>query len=302
MLSRQKVLLALSLATMAIAPALAGPNGATVINGNATIQGQGTSSVTINQTSQNAIINFQTFNISTNESVKILMPNSNSTELDRVIGNLGPSLINGSLTSNGRVFLVNPDGILFGPGAQINVGSLLATTSDISNANFMAGRYNFNIPGNPSASIVNQGTITAQTGGFAALVAPGVRNTGTITAWLGRVGLVSANTFALALYGAHIIQLDVNDSIAAPVLDVSPGKPLKSLVSNEGTLKASGGRVELSAAAAGQGVDSLVNKFGVIAGNSIGSRNGMIVLSAATASGKPAGAPAQTVRVRSEER
>jgi filamentous hemagglutinin family protein len=297
MLSRQKVLLALSLATMAIAPALAGPNGATVINGNATIQGQGTSSVTINQTSQNAIINFQTFNISTNESVKILMPNSNSTELDRVIGNLGPSLINGSLTSNGRVFLVNPDGILFGPGAQINVGSLLATTSDISNANFMAGRYNFNIPGNPSASIVNQGTITAQTGGFAALVAPGVRNTGTITAWLGRVGLVSANTFALDLYGDHLIQLDVNDSIAAQVIDVSTGKPLKSLVSNEGTLKASGGRVELSAAAARQVVDSVINNSGVIEANSIGSRNGMIVLSAATASGKPAGAPAQTVRV-----
>src|SRR5690349_17970523 len=172
MLSRQKILLALALGPLAIAPALAGPNNGTVVNGNATIQGQGTRSVVINQTSQNAIINWQTFDIGRGESVKILMPNSNSTELDRVTGNLGPSQILGSLTSNGRVFLVNPDGILFGPGAQINVGSLLATTSDISNANFMAGRYNFNIPGNPSASIVNQGTITAQTGGFDALVAP----------------------------------------------------------------------------------------------------------------------------------
>src|SRR5579864_6593620 len=121
MLSRQKVLLALSLATMAIAPALAGPNGATVVNGNATIQGQGTNSVTINQTTQNAIINFKTFNIGKGETVQILMPNSTSAELDRVTGNLGPSLIDGSLTSNGRVFLVNANGILFSQGAQINV-------------------------------------------------------------------------------------------------------------------------------------------------------------------------------------
>lgn len=297
MLSRQNILLAFALGPLAVTSAFAGPTGGTVTGGSATIGGQGTSSVVINQTSQNAIINWQSFNIGNGESVQILMPNSNSAELERVTGNLGPSQILGSLTSNGRVFLVNPDGILFGPGANVNVGSLLATTSDISNANFMAGRYNFNIRGNPSASIVNQGTITARAGGFAALVAPGVRNTGTITAWLGRVGLASANTFSLDLYGDHLIQLNVDDSIAAQVIDVSTGKPLKSLVSNEGTLKASGGRVELSAVAARQVVDSVINNSGVIEANSIGSHNGMIVLSAATASGKPAGAPAQTVKI-----
>ena len=75
----------------------------------------------------------------------------------------------------------------------------------------MAGRYNFAIPGNPYASIVNEGTITAQTGGFAALVAPGVRNTGTITATLGQVGLASANAFALDFYGDSLITLGVGD-------------------------------------------------------------------------------------------
>src|SRR5581483_1087352 len=294
---REKILIALTLAPIAIAPALAGPNNGTVVNGNVTIQGQGTNAVTINQSSQNAIINWQTFNIGKGESVQILMPNASSSELDRVIGNFGPSQINGSLSSNGRVFLINPNGILFGHGAQVNVNSLLATTHDIANADFMAGRYNFNVPGNPWASVVNQGTITAQMGGFAALVAPGVRNSGTISAWLGRVGLASANSFALDLYGDHLIQLNVNDSIASQVIDVSTGKPLKSLVSNEGTLKANGGRVELTAVAARRVVDSVINNSGIIEANNVGTQNGMIVLSAATDTHQRHGAPPQTIKI-----
>jgi filamentous hemagglutinin family protein len=285
------------LLTLTVTAALAGPNGANVAAGSATVQGQGTANVVVNQSSQNAIINWQTFNIGAGESTNILMPNASSTELDRVTGGLGPSQLFGSLSSNGKVFLVNPDGILFGPGSRINVGGLLATTSDIANGDFMAGRYNFNIPGNPSASIVNQGMITARTGGFAALVAPGVRNTGTITAWLGRIGLTSANAFALDLYGDRLIQLSVNDSIASQVVDVATGQPLKSLVSNAGKLKANGGTVQLTAVAARRVVDSVINNSGVIEANSVGTHNGMIVLAAATTAGKPAGAPTQTVKV-----
>jgi filamentous hemagglutinin family protein len=291
------VLTASVLAPFTLAPALAGPNGSTLIAGSATVQGQGTANVVINQSSQNAIINWKKFNIGAGESTKILMPNASSTELDRVTGGLGPSQILGSLSSNGKVFLVNPDGVLFGPDARINVGSLLTTTSDISNSDFMAGRYNFNIPGSPSASIVNQGMITAQTGGFAALVAPGIRNTGTITAWLGRVGLTSANTFALDFYGDRLIQLDVDDSIASQVIDVTTGKPLKSLISNEGKLEANGGTIELTAVAARRIVDTVINNDGVIEANSVGVHDGMIVLGAATSAGQPADAPTQTVRV-----
>jgi filamentous hemagglutinin family protein len=282
---------------LTLASAIAGPNGATVAAGSATVQGQGTASVVVNQTSQSAIINWQTFNIGTGETTKIVMPGANSTELDRVTGAQGPSQIFGSLSSNGQVFLVNPDGILFGKGSQINVGGLLATTNDIANRDFMARRYNFFIPGNPNASIVNEGHITAQTGGFAALVAPGVRNTGTITATLGKIGLASANSFALDFYGDRLIQLNVNDSIAGSVIDVSTGQPLKSLVSNEGTLKANGGRVELTAVAARQVVDSVINNSGVVEANTIGTHNGMIVLEGATGESKPASAPTQTVKV-----
>ncbi len=291
------VLTATALLPLAVASALAGPNGANVVGGAATVQGQGTANVVVNQTSQNAIINWQTFNIGSGETTKILMPNSNSAQLDRVTGGLGPSQILGTLSSNGKVFLVNPDGILFGMGARINVGSLLATTSDIANKDFMAGNYKFAIPGNPNASIVNMGRITAQTGGFAALVAPGVRNTGTITAKLGKLTLASGNVFTLDMYGDNLITLGVTDSISSQVVDVSTGQPLKSLISNEGKLKANGGTVTLTAAAARAVVNSVINNTGVIEANSIGSRNGMIVLGAATATGKPAGAPTQTVKL-----
>src|SRR5438105_3061185 len=279
-------------------PAAAGPEGGTVVGGAATIQGQGGPAVVVNQSSNSAIINWHTFNIGARESVRFNQPGSSSVVLNRATGGLGPSEILGTLTANGRVFLINRDGILFGPSSVVNTAGFLATTHDIRNADFMAGRYNFNIPGRPDASIVNQGRITATSGGFAALVAPSVRNSGTITATLGTVALASSGTgFTVDLYGDKLITLAVNDQVASKVIDVATGRPLKSLVSNDGKIRANGGRVELTAAAARAVVDSVINTSGVIKANSIGRHNGMIVLSAATSASKPAGAPAQTIKI-----
>src|SRR5215204_1411655 len=286
-----------ALLTLGSGAGVAGPDGAVVVGGAAAVQGQGTSSVTVNQTTNAAIINWNTFNIGTGEKTQFVQPNSSSVVLNRVTGGLGPSSIDGTLSANGKVFLVNRDGMLFGPNAVINTAGFVGTTHDIKNEDFMAGRYNFHIPGRPDASIVNQGSITASSGGFAALVAPGVRNTGTITATLGTVSLASGNMFTLDLYGDKLIQLGLGDEIASQVRDVSTGQPLKSLVSNEGKLKANGGRVELTAAAARHVVDSVINNKGVIEANSIGRRNGMIVLGGATGSSKSAGAPKQTVKI-----
>jgi Subtilase family len=126
-----------------------------------------------------------------------------------------------------------------------------------------------------------------------------VRNSGTITATLGTVALASGNSFTLDMYGDKLITLAVGDSIANKVIDVATGRPLKSLVSNtkSGTLSANGGRVELTAAAARAVVDSVINTKGVIRADSIGRHNGMIVLNAATGGSKPAGAPAQTIKL-----
>ncbi len=283
-----------------VAAALANPQGGQVVGGGGQIQGQGTANVTVTQSTDKAIINWHTFNIGAGETTRFVQPSASSVVLNRVTGGLGPSSIYGSLLANGRVFLVNPDGILIGRDAVIDTAGFLATTSDIGNDDFMAGRYQFYVPGANGASIVNMGTITSQTGGFAALVAPGVRNAGTITARLGRVGLASANTFALDFYGDGLIKLQLDDSVAAQVRDVSTGQPLNALVKNEGTIRAAGGRVELTAVAARTLVDSVINNTGTIEANTVGLRNGMIVLGAATAAAKPADTPVQTVRVSGE--
>ena len=277
----------LLLATSALVPlgltaALANPLGGTVVGGGATISGGGTSNVIVNQHTDRAIINWQTFNIGSGDSVRFNQPGSGSIALNRVTGGMGPSSINGVLDANGRVFLVNPDGLLIGRGASINTAGFLATTSDISNESFMAGRYQFNIAGRPDASIVNLGTINSHSHGFAALVAPGVRNSGTITARFGTIGLASANTFSLDFYGDELIKLSPGDAISSTVRDVETGLPLNALVKNEGLLRANGGRVELTAAAARTVVDSVINNTGVIEARSVGHRNGKIVLGGAT--------------------
>src|SRR4051794_28332244 len=293
---RLRNLLLTATALMPIAPALAGPNGGVVVGGSAQINHQGTANVTINQFSDKAIINWNLFNIGVGEKTTFIQPSANAIALNRIIGKQGPSEILGTLDANGKVFVVNPDGIIFGAGAVITTAGFLATTSDIRNQDFMAGRFNFNIPGRPDASIVNMGTITATNGGFAALVAPGVRNTGTITAALGTIGLAAGNTFSLDFYGDKLITLGVGDQIAGQVRDVATGQTLRALVTNEGKLKANGGRVELTAAAARQVVDAVINTSGVIEANSVGTKGGMIVLGAATA-GTKGDAPAQRVRV-----
>jgi filamentous hemagglutinin family protein len=280
-----------------LAAALANPLGGQVVGGSASIGGTGTSTVTVTQSSQNAVINWQSFNIGAGEITRFVQPNSSATMLNRVTGDPNPSQILGTLQGNGRVFVINPNGVLIGAGAVVNTAGFLATTHDISNSDFMAGRYNFNIPGNPTASVVNLGSITATNSGFAALVAPGVRNSGTITATFGKIGLASANGFSLDLYGDKLITIGVSDSIAAAVKDVATGQTLKSLVQNDGTLKANGGVVQLSAVTARTMVDSVINTSGVIEARSIGTRNGKIVLGGPVASTKVAGAPTQTVKV-----
>ena len=288
---RRTLVGALSL-TQVILPfqvARGGPLGGQVTAGSATIQGQGTSNTVVNQASPSAIINWNTFNLGTSDALRFLQPGTSSVVLNRVTGNLGPSQILGTITANGRVFVVNPDGFLFGSTATINTGSFLATTHDIADQNFMSGKYLFNIPGNPSASIQNSGTITAGSGGFAALVAPSVRNDGVITANLGAVALGGAGKgFTLDLYGDSLIKLYAGDTVTG-----ANG----SVITNTGKLQADGGTVLLTAAAAQKVLNSVINTSGVAQANSVGLQNGKIVFGAQTAKTKPAGSPTQTVAI-----
>ena len=173
--------------------AFANPNGPQVVNGNVSFNTQGNTLTITN--SPNSIINWQGFSIGINELTRFIQQSGNSAILNRVIGQ-DPSAILGALQSNGRVFLINPNGILFGAGARIDVNGLIASTLNLSNQDFLAGRYNFTA-GLTAGSIENQGTITTPTGGRVYLIAPDIKNTGIINSPKGEVILAAGRSVQL---------------------------------------------------------------------------------------------------------
>src|ERR1700730_7297647 len=138
------------------------PSGFSVAGGAGTVSVPNPTTRVIHQTTDKAIFNWSSFSISSGAGVAFQQPGSGSIALNRVRGR-GASQIDGSLTANGQVWLVNPNGVFFGAGSQINVGGLLATTADIRNQDFLAGNYSFS--GATGAAIVNRGEIRTASGG-----------------------------------------------------------------------------------------------------------------------------------------
>ncbi|PJC95336.1 hypothetical protein GQ37_028080, partial [Janthinobacterium sp. BJB1] len=241
--------------------ALAGPAGGTLVAGQATINGAPGATV-IRQGSQNAVINWASFNIGKGESVQFQQPNSNAVALNRVLGGDGTTIL-GNLSANGKVFIVNPNGILFGQGASVNTAGLVASTLDVSNADFMAGKYQFS--GNGTGKVLNQGSISAP-GGYVALLGAHVTNEGTITARLGSVALAAGKAITLDVAGDGLLNVAVNTGAVG------------ALVSNGGLIQADGGSVVLTAKAAGDLLKTAVNNTGVIEAHTIATRGGTIKL------------------------
>jgi filamentous hemagglutinin family protein len=239
----------------------ANPTGGTVSAGAASIAG-GAGKMTIKQTSQNVAINWQGFSIGTGEAVRFAQPNSSSVALNRVLGP-NPSNILGSLSANGKVFLVNPNGILFGKGASVNVGGLVASTRGITDSDFMAGKYNFTGTGN--GAVINQGSINAD-GGYVALLGANVSNEGVITAKLGTVALAAGKAMTLDVAGDGLLNVAVNQGA------------VNALAANGGLIQADGGQVLLTAKSAGNLLQSAVNNTGVIQAQTIENHNGTIRL------------------------
>jgi filamentous hemagglutinin family protein len=221
------------------------PTGGNVVAGSATISQAG-SALNITQASDKAAINWQSFSIGQGNSVNFVQPSATSVALNRVLGN-DVSVIQGAINANGQVFLVNQNGVLFTPTAQVNVGGIVASTQNISTADFMAGKYEFS--GNSTATVENQGSITAANGGVVALVAAKVINSGTITAPQGTVGLAAGNTVLLDLGGPVKIQ-------------VTEGA-LNAAIEQSGGIRADGGTIYLTAKAAGNLAASVINHSGV---------------------------------------
>lgn len=254
------------------------PQGGTVVGGDVTIGQSAPDTLNVVQGSNSAIVNWQSFNVGSGNTVNFQQPGSSSVILNRVVGN-DPSAIFGTITANGTVMLVNPNGVVFGKGSRVDVGGLVATTANIRDADFMSGNYNFDIASaNPSASIVNAGDISIRDAGLAALVAPNVQNAGVIHARLGKVSLGGAKTFSLDFHGDGLLSFGVgSDVVTTPV--GADGNPVDALVSNSGSILADGGVVSISARAVKDVIDNVINTSGVIQANSVSSANGRIILS-----------------------
>lgn len=256
--------------------ALANPQGGTVTEGSATIQQSG-NRVDVHQATDRAVIDWRSFSIAPGEITQFHQPSASSIALNRVTG-ADPSHIFGTLRANGRVFLINPNGIMFGAGSRVDVSGLVATTSNIRNEDFMAGRMEFSIPSlNPQASVVNEGDISIADAGYAALVAPHVRNSGVINARLGRVTLGAADAFAIDLYGDDLVTFRVG--VGRTPVDAD-GNPVDSLVDNQGSILAGGGIVRLATQNVEAVVRNVINTDGVIYANTFERRGGKIILGA----------------------
>ena len=234
---------AAGLAIASAQAAYANPSGGQVVAGQATINGQGTDRVRIDQSSDRVVINWDNFSIGLGQGVDFRQPNARSVALNRVTG---PEIsqILGELTANGQVYLINGNGIVFGKDARVDVAGLVATSADIGNEAFMAGgALRFGTPGRSGAKILNHGSITVRDAGIAAFVAPQVANDGIITAHMGRIAFGGAQAFTLDLHGDNLIRFQVGDAVTR--LDDKG-----ALVGIDGVVDARGGSVLITASAA----------------------------------------------------
>ena len=255
-------------------PSLANPTGAQVVSGSVNVKSPSAGQMNITQGTSSAIVNWNSFSIGANEAVRIAQPSATSTLLNRVMGN-DPSVIAGRLQANGKVFLVNPAGVIFAQGSSVNVGSMIASTLNISDADFLAGRFHF--VGTSAAPVSNAGSITASQGGTVAMLGGAVSNSGTVVARLGTVALGAGQDITVDFAGDGLTTLKINQGAA------------NALIGNTGTLAADGGTVVMSAQTADALASTVINQQGIVRAQSLIEHNGHIILDGGTAGVTQAG-------------
>lgn len=270
---RARLFAGVSLTLLGCMPAVAHagdplPSGGVVTSGTATISSSG-NSVSVNQGSDRAIINWKSFSVGQGDSVTFNQPNATSATLNRVTG-AATSTIAGQINSNGAVYLINPNGIaITGTGVVRTAGGFIASTLDIADADFTAGKLAFAGNG-ASARVGNAGTITAGKGAYVALLGGSVSNSGTISVPLGSVGLGSGEQIGLDINGGHFMQ------VAIPTSAITTGSD--ALIDMPGTITVTGGRVVLSAASVKNAVRNIINMSGTISADSAVGSAGSITL------------------------
>ncbi|ECO7782433.1 filamentous hemagglutinin N-terminal domain-containing protein [Salmonella enterica] len=250
------------LPAMALAADL--PTGGQIVGGQGSISTSG-NQMTIHQQTQNMATNWYSFDIGKNNTVQFVQPNSSSVALNRVTGASG-SQIMGTLKANGQVFILNPNGVLFGKNARVDVGGLVAATKNISTTDFMKGQYTLSGSGNPGAQVVNQGSLTTSKGGYIVLAGERVSNSGTVTTPSGKTILAAGKTVTLQLDNGGLTSVSVNGSV------------VNALVENQGLISATNGQVYLTAKGQDMLLNTVVNNSGTVEAKGLANRGGEIVL------------------------
>ncbi len=253
------------------------PKGGQVTVGQATIAPKG-ANLTVTQGSNRAVIDWSSFSVGAPNTVTFTQPSSTAAILNRVTGTT-PTSIAGQILANGQVFLVNPNGIAITGSGGVKVGGgFVASTLDINNADFTAGKLSFQGDGS-SAAVSNAGRITTAPGGFVGLLGGSVSNAGTIEAPLGTVGLGSGERATLDLNGDGFLQVAIpTDSTTAQG---------KALLEVAGSVHAAGGRIALSAASVAQAVRQAVNVSGELNATAASGTGGDITLTGGSISLTP---------------
>ncbi|MFN9498058.1 MAG: filamentous hemagglutinin N-terminal domain-containing protein, partial [Erythrobacteraceae bacterium] len=243
-----------------------------VVHGDVAFDRSAPNRLLIVQSTDRAIVNFQSFDIAAGAGVRIDQPGPVSALLGRVTGQ-DASIIAGSLSANGQFLLVNPNGIAITNGATINTGAFVASTLDIADADFLSGNLTFRRTGR-AATVVNQGTINASQG--VALIGSGVVNEGVVEARLGRIGYGAGDLLTVDFSGDRFLQVAVPVTDAAGLTDAL-GRPLSALVEAGGTTRAEGGRIYLSAQGARNLMLGAVKVDGSLIATTVSERSGGVV-------------------------
>lgn len=231
------------------------PTGGAVTYGNATITQNG-NALNINQSSASAIASFTNFSIGSGAVVNVNQPGAMSSFLARVTGS-DPSQIYGLLKSNGTVALINQNGILVGPTGVVDVARFIASTLNISDSDFLAGRLNFSSVGS-TGDVVNQGVIKTASGGSVYLIGANVENGGVITSPNGEILLAAGQTVQLVDTGTPGVTVNVTGTAGQ--------------ATNLGNVSAEAGRIGVAA--------GLINNSGEINASSVVNEGGRIFLRA----------------------
>ena len=237
------------------------PTGAVVTAGQAHI-GQSGAAMTVTQATGKAAIEWNSFSIGKDAKVTFVQPNAAAVTLNRVRGNEG-SVIDGALKANGQVFILNPNGVLFGKGARVDTAGLVASTLNLGDADFMAGKTSFSGKG---GAVTNLGSLNANDGGYVVLLGAQVRNEGVISARLGTVALAAGNKVSLTFDGGALVGVAVDEAALA------------ALVANGNAVHADGGLVVLTAKGADGLLNTVVNNTGEVRARTINEQAGRIFL------------------------